>query len=93
MLRSPRQLVGTFADLILYGHELTVNCEACQHRAPVSVPGLAARLGEHYRAQAFIERAVCSKCGARWPKLSVRWCRRKHRDIEVGIEGCARVFL
>jgi len=57
--------------LILYNHELTVNCDACQHRAPVSVPGLAARLGENYRVHAFIERAVCSKCGARWPKLSV----------------------
>ena len=71
MPRSPRQLVGTFADLILLGHELTVNCEACQHRADASVPALAARLGENYRVQAFIERAVCSKCGARWPKLSV----------------------
>src|SRR5690242_6816837 len=64
MPRSPRQLVGTFADLILYNHELTVNCDACQHRAPLSVPALAARLGENCRVQAFIERAVCSKCGA-----------------------------
>ena len=71
MPRSLRQLVGTFAHLIFYNHELTVNCDACQCRAPVSVPGLAARLGEQYRVQAFIERAVCSKCGARWPKLSV----------------------
>ena len=71
MPRSPRQLVGTFADLILYNHELTVYCDACQHRAPVSVPALADRLGENCRVQAFIERAVCSKCGARWPKLSV----------------------
>ena len=71
MPRSPRQLVGTFADLILYGHELTVNCDACQHRAPASVPALADRLGESYRVQAFIERTLCSKCGARWPNLSV----------------------
>jgi hypothetical protein len=61
-----RQLVSTFADLTLYGHELTVNCDACQHRAAVSLPALPGRLGEHYRVQAFIERAVCSKCGARW---------------------------
>ena len=71
MPRSPHQLVGTFADLILYGHELTVNCDVCQHRAAVSVPALAARLGDKYRVQAFIERALCSKCGARWPNLSV----------------------
>jgi hypothetical protein len=71
MPRSPRQLVGKFTGLIRYGHELTANCEACQHRAPVSVPTLAARLGESYRLQALIERAVCSKCRARWPKLSV----------------------
>jgi hypothetical protein len=57
--------------MIRYGHELTVNCDECLHRASVSVPALAARLGERYRVQAFIERAVCSKCGARWPKLSV----------------------
>jgi hypothetical protein len=57
--------------MIRYGHELTLNCEACQHRAAVSVPALVERLGERYRVQAFIERAVCSKCGARWPKLNV----------------------
>ena len=71
MRRPPRQLVGTFADLMRYGHELTVNCDACLHRSPANVPALATRLGERYRVQAFIERAVCSKCGARWPKLSV----------------------
>jgi hypothetical protein len=71
MPQSPRKLVGTFADLSRYGHELTVNCDVCQHRAPVNVPALAARLGENFRVQAFIERAVCSKCGARWPELSV----------------------
>jgi len=65
MTPNRRQLVGTFADLITGGHELTVNCEACKHRAPVKVWALAARLGEAYRVQAFIERAVCSKCGAR----------------------------
>jgi hypothetical protein len=71
MPRPPRQLVGTFADLMRYGHELTVNCDACQHRAAVSVPALADRLGDRYRVQTFIERAVCSKCGARWPKIGV----------------------
>jgi hypothetical protein len=71
MTRSPREFVGTFADLIHLGHELTVNCDACQHRTAVSVLALAERLGKNYRVQAFIERAVCSKCGARWPDLSV----------------------
>jgi integrase/recombinase XerD len=33
MPRAPRQLVGTFADMIRYGHELTVNCGECLHRA------------------------------------------------------------
>jgi hypothetical protein len=71
MPRSPRQLVGSFADLMRYGHELTVNCEGCQHRAPVSVPALAKRLGARYGVQAFIERSVCSQCGARSPKIGV----------------------
>ena len=84
MPRSPRQLVGTFADLILYNHELTVNCDACQHRAAVSVPALADRLGRNYRVQAFIERAVCSKCGARWPKLSVTVVPVKTADYRRG---------
>jgi hypothetical protein len=66
-----RQLIGSFADLIRLGHELTVNCDSCRHRAVVSVPALATRLGDNYRVQAFIERSICSKCGARWPKLSV----------------------
>src|SRR5260370_11211383 len=69
MPRSPRQLVGKFTGLIRYGHELTANCEACQHRARQRA-NAAARLGESYRLQALIERAVCSKCRARWPKLS-----------------------
>ena len=85
MPRSPRQLVGTFADLIIYNHELTLNCDACQHRAPVSVPALAARLGEHYRVQAFIEWAVCSKCGARWQKLSVTVVPLKTSGYRRGI--------
>ncbi len=71
MSRPRPRLVGTLADLILLGHELTVNYESCLHRAGVTVRALAAPLGEHYRVQAFIERAVCSKCGARWPNLSV----------------------
>ena len=71
MPRSRRQLVGNFADLICLEHELTVNCESCQHRAPVSVAALADRLGARYRVQAFIEQTVCSKCGARWPKIGV----------------------
>jgi hypothetical protein len=43
MAPNRRQLVGTFADLITSGHELTVNCEACQHRAPVNVRGVVGR--------------------------------------------------
>jgi hypothetical protein len=50
---------------------MTVHCVFCQHRAPVSVPALAERLGARYRVQAFIERSVCSQCGARWPKIGV----------------------
>jgi hypothetical protein len=72
MSRAPRKLVGTFAELIRYRRvELTLHCEACHHRAAVSVPALARRLGAEHEVQAFIERCVCKECGARWPKLSV----------------------
>jgi hypothetical protein len=56
----PRKFAGTFGDLIRYHHdELTLHCEACQHRAALSVPVLAKRLGNEHPVQAFIERSVC----------------------------------
>jgi hypothetical protein len=67
---EPRKLVGTLAKLAASGRALTVNWLICLHRSRIDLPARIRATGAAYRVQAFIERAVCSKCGARWPRLS-----------------------
>ena len=71
MPRDLRVLPDTLADLVRSGQDLIVHCESCWHRASVDLLAQVEAHGEAYGLQAFIDRAVCSKCGARWPKLSV----------------------
>jgi hypothetical protein len=70
-LRPPSPLGGTLAHVMLSDQYLSMYCEYCHHRASVDLLAQVEAHGEAYRLQAFIDRAVCSKCGARWPKLSV----------------------
>jgi hypothetical protein len=69
-LLSPSPL-GTLADVMLSDQSLIMYCETCHHRALVDMLSQVEAHGEAYRLQTFIDRAVCSTCGARWPKLSV----------------------
>jgi hypothetical protein len=71
MPREPRKLVGTLAQLVASGRGLTVNCNICLHRARIDLAERIQANGAAYRLQSFIEHAVCRKCGARWPKLSI----------------------
>ena len=41
------------------------------HRATVDLEALQARLGADYPVADLVARAVCSECGARWPKISI----------------------
>jgi hypothetical protein len=70
-LLPPSSLGGTLAHVMLADQYLSTYCESCHYRASVNLLAQVEAHGEAYRLQAFIDRAVCSKCGARWPKLSV----------------------
>lgn len=71
MAAEPRYLAGTLAHLLNSGQEVVVHCESCWHRAPVDLRIEIEFHGEAYSLQSFIDGVVCSKCGARWPKLNV----------------------
>lgn len=66
--------VGTIGSIIADGHRMTIYCDAmdCRNSANVNLEALRDRLGVDYRVADFVGRSKCSKCGARWPKISVR---------------------
>jgi hypothetical protein len=70
-LLPPSPFVGTLAHVMLSDEYLSVYCESCHHGTTANLLEQVEAHGEAYRLQAFVDRAVCSKCGARWPKLSV----------------------
>jgi hypothetical protein len=65
--------VGTIADKIRIGHSITVNCgnRECLHRATLDLEDMAARFGADLLVAELVARAVCSECGARWPRISI----------------------
>src|SRR5262245_18816386 len=62
---SNRSHVGTLGSLLRGGRELWLNCESCRHRQQMDLMALIAVHGEGLRVQELVERARCSKCGAR----------------------------
>jgi hypothetical protein len=66
--------VGTIGGKIRIGHGLTLYCENrdCRHRATLELPAISKRYGEELSVAAFMARAVCSECGARWPNLDMK---------------------
>ena len=65
--------VGTIADKIRIDHSVTVNCgnRECLHRATLDLEDMAARFGADLPVAELVARAVCSECGARWPRISI----------------------
>jgi hypothetical protein len=53
---------------------MTIVCDAigCHNRKTVDLEALAFELGEDYTVAALVARSRFSKCGAKWPQLSVR---------------------
>jgi hypothetical protein len=53
---------------------MTMVCDAmgCHHRKTVDLDALAQELGPDCAISDLVARSRCSKCGAKWPKLSVR---------------------
>jgi hypothetical protein len=71
--RKPPQ-VGTIGSTIADGLHMTIVCDAmgCHHRKTVDLEALARELGPYYAISDFVARSRCGKCGAKWPKLSVK---------------------
>lgn len=71
--RKPPQ-VGTIGNAIANGHHMTVYCDAmgCRNKADVNLEAMREQLGADYRVADFVARGKCSRCGARWPQISIR---------------------
>jgi len=65
--------VGTIGGTIRMGHGLWVHCDnrECLHRARVDLEAIGERYGEELSVAEFVNRSVCSECGARWPDISI----------------------
>jgi hypothetical protein len=73
MRRRPPQ-VGTVGSAIADGLHMTIYCGrlGCYHSANVDLEAMRAKLGADYPVADFVGRSACSKCGARWLKISIR---------------------
>ncbi len=74
MPRKRPPQVGTIGSTIADGLHMTIVCDAmgCHNRKTVDLEALARELGPNYAISDFVARGRCSKCRAKWPKLSVR---------------------
>jgi hypothetical protein len=65
--------VGPIGGTIRMGHGLWVHCENREflHRARVDLEAIAERFGAKLSVAEFVNRSVCSECGARWPNISI----------------------
>ena len=68
-----RAHIGTIGGTIRMGHGLWVHCDnpECLHRARVDLEAIAERYGAEVPVAEFVNRSVCSECGARWPNISI----------------------
>jgi hypothetical protein len=65
--------VGTIGSTIAGGFKMWISCDAIGcHNADLDLDALKDEFGADYRIADFVARSRCSKCGAKWPQLSVR---------------------
>ena len=43
----------------------------CLHRARIDLEAIAERYGAELSVAEFVNRSVCSECGARWPNIAI----------------------
>jgi hypothetical protein len=67
MDRAPK--VGTLGDLAKRSRLLRLECLAWRRYTNLDLRDLINDYGADTPLQDFIERAVCRKCGARWPQV------------------------
>jgi hypothetical protein len=75
MAKSPAypNHVGTIGGTIRKGHGQWMRCNnrECLHRAHIDLEAIAGRYGAEVSVAEFVNRSVCSECGARWPYISI----------------------
>ena len=71
---------------IRMGHGLWVHCDnrECLHRAHIDLEAIAEHYGEELSVAEFVNRSVCSECGARWPDISISLEPVRMRDAKMG---------
>ena len=82
--------VGTIGGTIRMGHGLWVHCDnrECLHRARIELDAIAERYGVKLSVAEFVNRSVCSECGARWPHISISLEPASTRTAKAGF-SCA----
>jgi hypothetical protein len=78
---APR--VGTLGDMQRDRHDVRIYCEGpgtCRRDVTLPIEDLVARHGAELGVQRLLERAVCSGCGARWPRVQLQVSRRDRPD-------------
>jgi len=63
--------VGTLGMMLEQHRALYLNCEKCHHSRKMSLPELINRHGD-LALQVVLERAVCTRCGGRWPDVTLQ---------------------
>jgi hypothetical protein len=73
MERQPPH-VGTIGSTIADGLHMTIYCDAmdCRNNRALDLDEFGERYGRDMRVADFVGRSRCSRCGARWPKVSIR---------------------
>jgi len=73
-MTGPRQ-VGTIGSTIADGLHLTIYCDqfGCRNYRTLDLEDLKTRYGQDFRVADCVGRSKCSKCGARWPRVSIRF--------------------
>ena len=72
--KATDRLVGDFAYVRDRQLRLFLTCEnhKCRHHVALDLAALLARHGEGYGLHDFILQCVCSKCGGRFPNLTLQ---------------------
>jgi hypothetical protein len=70
---TDKHFVGMLGDLVAQRRQLFLNCNrvGCGHSVEIPIAEAAERHGLDYPMQRFMERARCSRCGARLPEISL----------------------
>ena len=81
---------GTIGGTIRMGHGLSVHCDnrECLHLARIELDAIAERYGVKLSVAEFVNRSVCSECGARWPHISISLEPASTRTAKAGF-SCA----